>query len=96
MPNIGFGEILVLALIALVVFGPKKLPEMGKTVGRSLREFRKAASQVRDELSMNDEPPTVPSPAVRTSLQERSDQIKASGPGEPEPAPSTPPDPDPD
>jgi sec-independent protein translocase protein TatA len=95
VPNLGFGEILVIVLIALLVFGPKKLPEMGKTVGRSLREFRKAASDVRAELAMDKEPPTVPSPAVRKALEDRAEQVKASGAGEPEQAPPpTQPDPD--
>jgi sec-independent protein translocase protein TatA len=40
MPNIGPMEILVVLIIALVVFGPKRLPELGKSVGNGIREFR--------------------------------------------------------
>jgi sec-independent protein translocase protein TatA len=50
MPNLGFGEILLILLVALIVFGPRRLPEMGRTVGRSLREFRRAASDLRAEI----------------------------------------------
>lgn len=40
---------LVIGIVALVVFGPKKLPEIGRALGRGLREFRKAASDVMEE-----------------------------------------------
>jgi sec-independent protein translocase protein TatA len=55
--NIGPAEIMVILLIALLVFGPKRLPEIGKTVGKGLREFRKASQDIKDELSasMSDE-----------------------------------------
>ncbi|HYH27726.1 MAG TPA: twin-arginine translocase TatA/TatE family subunit [Actinomycetota bacterium] len=67
MPSIGFGEILVLLVFALVVFGPKRLPELGRSVGRGMREFRRASSEIRAELDLEDdeEPPVVPSPAQR-------------------------------
>lgn len=62
MPSLGFGEILVILLIALIVFGPTRLPEMGRTIGKSLREFRRTASDLRAEIEsdLDDEPPTVP------------------------------------
>ncbi len=40
MPNIGPMEIIIVLVIALVVFGPKRLPELGKSVGKGIREFR--------------------------------------------------------
>lgn len=42
MPNIGPMEIAIVLIIALVVLGPKRLPEMGKSVGRGMREFKSA------------------------------------------------------
>jgi sec-independent protein translocase protein TatA len=66
MPNLGFPELMVLLVIALIVFGPKKLPEMGRTIGKSLREFRRASAEIRNELRFEDEPPRVPSPGSRT------------------------------
>lgn len=62
MPNVGLPEMIVLLVIALMVFGPKKLPEMGRTVGKSLREFRRASAEFRSGLQLEDEPPRVPSP----------------------------------
>jgi sec-independent protein translocase protein TatA len=40
MPNIGLPEILIVLAIALIVFGPKRLPEMGRSLGRGIREFK--------------------------------------------------------
>ncbi len=48
--NIGFPELLIILLIALLIFGPRKLPEVGKNVGRALREFRRASDELKDRL----------------------------------------------
>jgi sec-independent protein translocase protein TatA len=48
MPNIGPMEILLLALLAVVIFGPQKLPEIGRSIGRSMREFKDSVSGVTD------------------------------------------------
>ncbi len=50
MPNVGPLEIVVIMIIALIVLGPRKLPEMGRSVGRGLREFKQAVS-----MDSNDE-----------------------------------------
>ena len=44
MPNVGLPEILIVMVIALVVFGPKRLPELGRSVGNGFREFKGAMS----------------------------------------------------
>ena len=62
MPSLGFGEILVILLFALIVFGPRKLPEVGKTIGKSMREFRRAGAEIRAELELDAQPPVVPNP----------------------------------
>jgi sec-independent protein translocase protein TatA len=43
--NLGFTEILVLGAVVLLVFGPKRLPELAKGLGKGIREFKKALSQ---------------------------------------------------
>jgi TatA/E family protein of Tat protein translocase len=53
MGNLGFPEIVLIVIIALVVFGPKKLPELSRTLGKALAEFRKASSDLR--MAMEDE-----------------------------------------
>ena len=57
MFNIGPAEIMVILVLALIVFGPKRLPEIGRTVGKSLREFRKTSEDVKEEIKrhMNDD-----------------------------------------
>jgi TatA/E family protein of Tat protein translocase len=48
--NIGFPELLIIMAIALLIFGPKKLPEVGKSIGRALREFRKASDEIKEKI----------------------------------------------
>jgi sec-independent protein translocase protein TatA len=50
MPQIGPAEILVIMLVALLVFGPKRLPEIGRQVGRAMHEVRKFQDTVKGEL----------------------------------------------
>jgi sec-independent protein translocase protein TatA len=49
MPSIGPLEIAVVLIIALVILGPKKLPEMGRSVGRGMREFKEAVTGGNDD-----------------------------------------------
>ncbi len=44
-------EIFLLLLAALVIFGPQKLPELGRSLGKAIREFRSAGSQIQDEIT---------------------------------------------
>lgn len=52
-PNIGAPELIVILIIALVVLGPGKLPDVAQSLGKSLREFRKAASDVSDSTKLD-------------------------------------------
>ena len=47
MGNLGFQEIVLIFIIALIIFGPRKLPEIGKTLGKSLAEFKKATNDLK-------------------------------------------------
>lgn len=62
MPNIGPMEIIIVLVIALVVFGPKRLPELGKSVGKGIREFRGSVSG--DSSDPEEAPLTVEQPPV--------------------------------
>ena len=53
MFGIGTQEMLLILVRALIIFGPKKLPEMGKTIGKSLRQFNQATQDIRDEFRFN-------------------------------------------
>jgi sec-independent protein translocase protein TatA len=47
MGPVGMQELVVIFLVALVLFGPKKLPELGKTIGKAITEFRRAQSELK-------------------------------------------------
>jgi TatA/E family protein of Tat protein translocase len=60
--NIGLPEILIVLIIALIVFGPKRLPELGRSLGKGIREFRGSLSgdSDDDEQPSRQEPPVPP------------------------------------
>ena len=73
MPGwIGPGEIVILLIVALLVFGPKKLPEMGRSIGRGMREFKSSVSGV-----MDDDVPELPAeePAAKTQAPKRDADV---------------------
>ncbi len=50
MFDIGPGELLLILVIALLLFGPQKLPELGKSLGRAMREFKRATQELQDTI----------------------------------------------
>ena len=54
MPNLGFPEILALLVIALLVFGAKRLPEIGQSMGKGIREFKKSLADTQDAVMRDD------------------------------------------
>jgi sec-independent protein translocase protein TatA len=60
MPNIGPGEIVLLLLVALLLFGAKRLPEIGRSLGKGMREFKDSVSGV--SLKDDDERPQIEPP----------------------------------
>jgi sec-independent protein translocase protein TatA len=62
MPNVGPLELAIVLIIALVVFGPKRLPELGRSLGRGIREFRGSVSGENHEPERTEaiEPPKKP------------------------------------
>jgi sec-independent protein translocase protein TatA len=60
MGSVGMPELIVVLVIALIVFGPKKLPEIGRGVGSAIREFKKASRDLMSHLEVDEpEPPRV-------------------------------------
>jgi sec-independent protein translocase protein TatA len=71
--GIGFPELLIVLVIALIVLGPKKLPEVGRSLGRGMREFKDSVSGIAGKDDDDDELHTLGSSTTTTS---------ASGPTE--------------
>ena len=63
MLNIGPQELLIILVIALLVVGPQRLPELGRSIGRGLRELRKAQDEVRRTIQVNLDEPNGGAPA---------------------------------
>ncbi|USL43438.1 twin-arginine translocase TatA/TatE family subunit [Priestia megaterium] len=55
--NLGFGEISLIVFVALLLFGPKKLPELGKAAGKTLKEFKNATKGIMEEDEKEKAPP---------------------------------------
>lgn len=94
MFNIGSQELLVILIIALIVVGPQRLPELSRSIGKGLREFRKVQDEVKDMVKIDLEPektPTRRAPASPTAPGVHRTP-KPAPPPSAEAAPSSPPE----
>lgn len=57
LANIGIPGLIIILVIALVIFGPKKLPEMGRAVGQTLKEFKKSTKELVDDENTDEKKP---------------------------------------
>jgi sec-independent protein translocase protein TatA len=64
MPSFGPGELIIILIIALIVIGPGRLPDVGSALGKSIREFRKASSDVHEATRVDSTPPATPPAAT--------------------------------
>ena len=67
VPNVGILEIAIVLVIALIVFGPKRLPELGKSLGRGLSEFREGVSSIGDSVTGSEDEDDDDDPVELTS-----------------------------
>lgn len=78
MFGLGMQELIVIFVLALLIFGPKKLPEIGRSLGRSLAEFKRASEELKEglaaELSAEEE-------KSRAAAQQKPESTKAEAPG---------------
>ncbi len=69
MLDIGLSELLIVLAVALIVLGPKKLPEIARSLGRSLAEVRRASDDLRRSILLEDNPNETPPPQnLRSTL----------------------------
>jgi sec-independent protein translocase protein TatA len=87
MPNIGAPELIIILVIALLILGPGKLPEVGASIGKSIREFRKASTDVQDAVKVNVDTSPLPSTS--------SAPVASATPADPAPPVATAPTSDP-
>lgn len=73
MFNIGIPELLIIVAIALIVFGPNKLPELAKAFGRAMREFKKATEEVKESF----EAETKDLEELKSTLTEEKEKLVA-------------------
>ena len=83
MFNIGLPELLIIVAIALIVFGPNKLPELARAFGRAMREFRKATEEVKESFEaetrdLEEIKHTISGTDLSTLLEETSDCGRSS------------------
>lgn len=85
MGSLGVPELLIIFLVILLVFGAKRIPEIARGMGKGIREFKDATSDIKRELTIDDEPPrrSIPPPRPPSSTTEP----RAAAP----PAPPAPP-----
>lgn len=53
---LGIWELLIILVVVLLIFGPRRLPDMAKGIGQSVREFRKGIRDIRDDINAKDTP----------------------------------------
>lgn len=66
MFGIGWTELMVIMVIALVVIGPSKLPDLAKALGKGLAEFKKASQEIKDSFNLDEEISTIKSETIDT------------------------------
>jgi TatA/E family protein of Tat protein translocase len=96
--NLGFPEMIFIFFVALVIFGPKKLPEIGRQIGKALNEFKRASnefkSQIESEISQIDLenqrqilPPSQPPAGAVAALPKPAASLETKSEISSEPAP---------
>ena len=87
MPNIGPGELLLIAIIAIVFIGPGRLPDVGAALGKSIREFRKASTDISEATRIDTSP--LPPPAAPAAPVASAAPAPTPEPSVPTPTAST-------
>ena len=83
MPNVGPLEIAVVLVIVLIIFGPKRLPELGQSMGRGIREFKSSLSGDKDEDSPEEKQRELQASQQAQVSQPQPPQATAEDPAEP-------------
>ena len=94
--SIGMPELIIILVIALIIFGPRKLPELGRSLGKSINEFKKASNELRstleEEINAEDQkdraraaaaatPPAATPPPVEPTVSRATTTTTTAAPG---------------
>jgi TatA/E family protein of Tat protein translocase len=84
MPNLGAPELIIILVIALLILGPGKLPEVGASLGKTIREFRKASADVQEAVKVDTSvaPVAAPIPAAAAAPVAPAAPVAAAAPAE--------------
>jgi sec-independent protein translocase protein TatA len=82
MPNVGPWELILLVVVLLLVFGSRRLPEIGRSVGKGMREFKQSVTGKDEELELHDaqDPPEL----TATAVEEEDEQPVGAGAKQPD------------
>ena len=75
MPNIGTGEIVLLLLVALLLFGARRLPEIGRSLGKGMREFKESVTGKDDDRPHELEAPVGPQDTTASAAPRERDTV---------------------
>jgi sec-independent protein translocase protein TatA len=79
MPNIGPMEIAIVLIVALIIMGPKKLPDMGRSLGKGMREFKTAISGDSRDDHDDEKAPALTEATDAELSEERRERVAATG-----------------
>jgi sec-independent protein translocase protein TatA len=85
MPNIGPAEIIIVLIVVLLIFGPKRLPDLGRSLGRGMREFKDSVTGNDEEKRLEERhaeqaAPVAPVAATTTTTADEEARARAAGP----------------
>jgi len=84
--SLGMGELIIIFTVALIVFGPRKLPELGRSLGKSLQEFKRASNELKhtldEEISLEEKHSAAPLPPAQ--IESPTDPALIESPAAPE------------
>lgn len=81
LDDLSFGHVLVIVLVLVILFGPKKIPDLAQSLGKGIREFKKAMSDITDEVQTGVKEGPKPQPVPPGAIESANSQSLKAKPG---------------